>query len=80
MTVLITQFFFASYYSIHLGSKCSPQHHIKCSPCHHVMTRPQVADGGDGLRVWKIAENTLNNQSRAADNAVSSQLLGWVWG
>jgi hypothetical protein len=36
-------------------------------PCHHGMAHPQVADGGDGLQIWKVAANILNKQSRTAD-------------
>jgi len=32
-------------------------------PCHHGMARPRVADGGDGLQIWKIAANLLNKLS-----------------
>jgi hypothetical protein len=31
------------------------------------MARPQVADGGNGLQIWRVAANTLNKQSRTAD-------------
>jgi hypothetical protein len=31
-------------------------------PCHHGMARPQVADGGDGLQIWRVAANILNKQ------------------
>jgi hypothetical protein len=31
---------------------------------HHGMARPQVADGGDGLQIWRVAANILNKQSR----------------
>jgi hypothetical protein len=31
------------------------------------MARPQVADGGDGLQIWRIAENILNKQSQKAE-------------
>jgi hypothetical protein len=31
------------------------------------MTRPQNADGGDGLQIWNIATNTLNKQWRTAE-------------
>jgi hypothetical protein len=31
------------------------------------MARPQVADGGDGLQIWRVAANILNKQSRTAD-------------
>jgi hypothetical protein len=43
-------------------------------PCHHGMARPQVADGGDSLQLWKVAANILNNQSRTADKGLSSSL------
>jgi hypothetical protein len=28
-------------------------------PCHHDMARLQVADGGDGLQMWRVAVNIL---------------------
>jgi hypothetical protein len=28
---------------------------------------PRVADGGDGLQIWRVAENSLNKQLRTAD-------------
>jgi hypothetical protein len=31
------------------------------------MARPQVADGGDALQIWRVAVNILNKQSRTAD-------------
>jgi hypothetical protein len=30
------------------------------------MARPQVADGGDGLQIWRLPANILNKQSRTA--------------
>jgi hypothetical protein len=33
-----------------------------------------VADGGDGLQIWKLAANILNKQSRTADKGRSSSL------
>jgi hypothetical protein len=36
------------------------------------MARPQVADGGDALQLWREAENILNKQSRTADK-------GWAF-
>jgi hypothetical protein len=39
---------------------------------HHGMAHPQVADGGDSLRIWRVAENILNKQSRTADGGWSS--------
>jgi hypothetical protein len=38
------------------------------------MARPQVADGGDGLRIWRVAANILNKQSRTADRGWPSRL------
>jgi hypothetical protein len=38
------------------------------------MARPQVANGGDGFRIWKEDANILNKQSRAADKGWSSNL------
>jgi hypothetical protein len=45
--------------------------------CHNDMARPQVADGGDGLQIWKLAANILNNESRTAYRSV---LLAWWLG
>jgi hypothetical protein len=36
-------------------------------PCLHGMACPQVADGGDGLEMWRVAANILHKQSRRAD-------------
>jgi hypothetical protein len=44
------------------------------SPCHRGMVRPQVANAGDGLQIWRVATNILNKQSRTADNGWSSGL------
>jgi hypothetical protein len=41
---------------------------------HHGMARPQVADGGDGLQIWRVAANILNKQSRTAGRGWSSRL------
>jgi hypothetical protein len=32
----------------------------------HGMACPQVADGGDGVQIWRVAANTLNKQLRTA--------------
>jgi hypothetical protein len=29
--------------------------YVKWVPCHLGMARPQVADGGDSLQVWRVA-------------------------
>jgi hypothetical protein len=36
---------------------------IRWAHCHHGMARPQVADGGDGLQIWRVAANMLNKKS-----------------
>jgi hypothetical protein len=38
------------------------------------MGRPQVADGGNGLQIWRVAANILNKQSWIADKGWSSSL------
>jgi hypothetical protein len=48
--------------------------YIKWIPCHHDMARSQVADGGNDLKIWRIAANILNKQSRTADKGLSSRL------
>jgi hypothetical protein len=40
---------------------------------NHGMARPQVADGGDALQLWREAANILNKQSRTAEKAWSSR-------
>jgi hypothetical protein len=40
--------------------------HVRWVPCHHSMARPQVADGGDSLQIWRVAANILNKQSWTA--------------
>jgi hypothetical protein len=42
--------------------------------CHHDMARPQVADGGDVLQIWRVTANILNRQSRTADKEWPSRL------
>jgi hypothetical protein len=39
-----------------------------------ILRFPQVADGGDGLQIWRVAANILNKQSRTADRGWSSSL------
>jgi hypothetical protein len=36
--------------------------HVRWVQYHHSMARPQVADRGDGLQVWRVAANILNKQ------------------
>jgi hypothetical protein len=47
---------------------------VKWVPCHHGMARPRVADGGNGLQIWKEVMSILNKQSRTADKGWSSRL------
>jgi hypothetical protein len=46
--------------------------HVRWAHCHHGMARPPVADGGDGLQIWRVAANILNKQSWTADKVWSS--------
>jgi hypothetical protein len=46
--------------------------HVKRVLCRHGMVRPRVADGGDGLQIWRVAANVLNKQSRTAEK-------GWFY-
>ncbi|KAJ4432142.1 hypothetical protein ANN_20758 [Periplaneta americana] len=43
-------------------------------PYLHGMARPQVADRGVGLQIWREAANILNKQSRTSDKGWSSSL------
>jgi hypothetical protein len=52
------------YLKIVLDTALSNTIHVRWVPCHHGMARPQVADGGDGLQIWRVAANILNKQSR----------------
>jgi hypothetical protein len=40
------------------------------------MARPQVADEGDGLQIWRVAANILNKKSHAAELGWFSSILG----
>jgi hypothetical protein len=51
-------------------TKYVPPSHVRWVPCHHSMACPQVADGEDGLQIWRVAANISNKQSRTAD-------MGW---
>jgi hypothetical protein len=35
---------------------------------------PQVANGGDGLHIWKVPANILNKQSRTDDKGWASSM------
>jgi hypothetical protein len=58
------------HYRVH---KSPPLVHVKWVPCHHGMARPQVADGGNGLQIWRVAAIILNKQLRTADRGWSSR-------
>jgi hypothetical protein len=53
--------------------------HVRWVPCHHGMAGPQVADGGDGLQIWRVAAIILNKQSRTANRESPCRLVGWAW-
>jgi len=53
--------------------------HVMCVR-HHGMVRPRVADGGDRLQLWRVAENILNELWRLAirQGVVRSLKIGRV--
>jgi hypothetical protein len=53
--------------------------HVKWVPCYQSMARPQVADRGDALQIWRVAANILNKQLWTADRGWPSS-LGVRWG
>jgi hypothetical protein len=53
--------------------------HVKWIPCHHGTARPQVADRGDGLQIWRVGADILNKQSRTVDRD-GLQLVSWGGG
>jgi hypothetical protein len=38
------------------------------------MARSRVANGGEGLQIWRVVANTLNKQPRTADKGWSCNL------
>jgi hypothetical protein len=56
-----------------------PSPHVRWVPFHHGMARPQVADAGDGLQIWRVAANIVNKRSRRADKRWSSRLGVGRW-
>jgi hypothetical protein len=47
---------------------------VKWVPCHHGVARPQVADGGDGLQIWRAAVSILNKSLRTDERGWPSSL------
>jgi len=48
---------------------------VRLSEAFHILqcyVRPRVKDGGDGLQIWRVAANILNNQSRTVDKGLIS--------
>jgi hypothetical protein len=60
--------------TVHTTPSCLSKIRVRWVPCHHSMVRPQVADGGDGLSIRRVATNILNKQSRTARKLYSSGL------
>jgi hypothetical protein len=50
------------------------KYHVRWVSCHHSMARPQVADGGDSLQIWRVGANISNKQLQTADKGWSSSL------
>jgi hypothetical protein len=38
--------------------------HVYGGSCHHGLARLRVADGGDGLQIWRAAANIFNKQTQ----------------
>jgi len=49
--------------------------HVGWVPYHHGMARSQVEDGGDDLKMWKVAANMSNKASQTADRRWSSRFV-----
>jgi hypothetical protein len=52
---------------------------VRWVPCHHGIAHPQVAEGGDGFQIWKIAMNILNKESRRAEKDRYYRVLTMVY-
>jgi len=52
---------------------------IYVGSCHRSKARPQVADGGDGLQIWRAAANVLNKQTQIVHKEWSSSLGVSKW-
>jgi hypothetical protein len=59
---------------IHFRNAFLTTSHVRWIACHRGMARPQVANVGDGLQIWRVAANMLNKQSRTAEKGWSSSL------
>jgi len=57
----------------HLSSIISP---CLVDPCHHVKARPYVANGGEGLQIWRAAANIFNKSRTAGKGWFSSLGIG----
>jgi len=53
--------------------------HWYVGPWQYFPARPQVADGGDGSRIYRLAANTLNKKSWTADSRWSSRCYANGW-
>jgi hypothetical protein len=51
--------------------------HVMWVPCHYSMARPQVADGGDGLQIWRVAAIILNKKSLTVEREWLCRLECW---
>jgi hypothetical protein len=49
--------------------------HVKSARCHNGMARPQVADGRNGLHIWRVAANILNKDGRTRNKGWASSVL-----
>jgi hypothetical protein len=48
--------------------------HVNSVSYHQGIVSPQVADGGDGFQIWRVAANRLKKQSPISNKRWSSTL------
>jgi hypothetical protein len=46
-------------------------------PLSQATARPQVADGGDGLQIWRVPENILSHVLVTIDGGF--ELVDWIY-
>jgi hypothetical protein len=71
-----SSYWYLSFWLPHQNPLCIPllPSQVKWVPRQHCMARPQIADGGEGLPIWRVAASVLNKQSPTADKGSSSTL------
>jgi hypothetical protein len=52
--------------------------YVKWVSCDHGVVHPQVADGENGLQIWRVSSNILHKQLQKAKKGWSSTLMDRV--